>query len=74
MSNQISLSNSCFLVAGSISNSTNNKKIDLSHRFIKTLVADIINTGGSFISYLSAELVNKNQKPLLFDWTIAREI
>lgn len=74
MNDQVSLSNSCFLIAGSISNSTNDEKIDLSHKFIETLVTDIINAGGSFISYFSAEPVNINQKPLLFDWTIAREI
>lgn len=74
MNDQVSLSNSCFLIAGSISNSTNDEKIDLSHKFVETLVTDIINAGGSFISYFSAEPVNINQKPLLFDWTIAREI
>ena len=74
MNDQVSLSNSCFLIAGSISNSTNDEKIDLSHKFVETLVTDIINAGGSFISYFSAEPVNRNQKPLLFDWTIAREI
>lgn len=68
------LSDSCILLAGSISHATNDDQIDKAHAFVETLVTEIINSGGSFVGYFSAEPVNENQKPLLFDWTIARKI
>lgn len=74
MNNPLKLSNSCILLAGSISNTTNDDQIDKAHAFVETIVAEIINSGGSFVGYFSAEPVNANQKPLLFDWTIARTI
>lgn len=74
MSNPVSLLNSCILLAGSISNTTNDEQIEKAHAFVETLVTEVINADGSFIGYFSAEPVNENQKPLLFDWTVARKI
>ncbi|MBS7827422.1 phosphorylase [Wohlfahrtiimonas chitiniclastica] len=64
----------CILLAGSISNATTDDKIDKAHAFVEILVTEVINSGGSFVGYFSAEPINANQKPLLFDWTIARKI
>lgn len=74
MNNLHNLSDSCFLLAGSISHTTNDEKIDKAHAFVETLVTEITNSGGSFVGYFTAEPVNENQKSLLFDWTIARKI
>lgn len=74
MSNPVSLSNSCILLAGSISLTTNDDQIDKAHSFVEALVTEVINAGGSFIGYFSAEPVNQTQKSLVFDWTIARKI
>lgn len=71
---QISLSNSCILLAGSISHTTNDDQIDKAHAFVEALVTEVINAGGTFVGYFAAEPVNGNDKPLLFDWTIARKI
>ncbi len=74
MNNSLYLSDSCILLAGSISHTTNDDQIDKAHAFVETLVTEVINAGGSFVGYFAAEPVNENQKPLLFDWTIARKI
>ena len=47
MSNPISLSNSCILLAGSISLTTNDDQIDKAHSFVEALVTEVINAGGS---------------------------
>lgn len=74
MSNPVSLSNSCILLAGSISLTTNDDQIDKAHSFVEALVTEVINAGGSFVGYFAAEPVNETQKSLVFDWTIARKI
>lgn len=68
------LTNSCILLAGSISNSTDDAQIDKAHTFIDALVKEVIDADGCFVTYCSAEPVNANQKPLLFDWTVLRAI
>lgn len=74
MSNSSVLSNSCILLAGSISNSTDDAQIEKAHAFVDALVKEVIDAGGCFVAYCSAEPVNSNQKPLLFDWTVVRAI
>ncbi len=74
MNKSLMLSNSCILLAGSISNTTSDEQIDKAHAFVETLVSEVLNAGGSFIAYFSAEPINENQKSLVFDWTIARKI
>lgn len=71
---QTSILNCCILLAGSISTTTHDDQIDKAHAFVETFVTEVINCGGSFVGYFAAEPVNENQKPLLFDWTIARKI
>lgn len=68
------LTNSCILLTGSISNSTDDSQINKAHVFVDALVKEVIDADGCFVTYCSAEPVNSNQKPLLFDWTVVRAI
>lgn len=74
MNNKISLSSCCILLAGSISHITNDEHIDRAHEFVEALVSEVINAGGSFVGYFTAEPVSETQKSLVFDWTVARKI
>ncbi|WP_349934841.1 hypothetical protein [Acetobacter sp. A11-2] len=68
------LSSSYILLAGSISNTTENDLIDRAHEFVNTFVEKVIDAGGGFVIYVAAEPVNGDNKPLLFDWTIAKAV
>lgn len=68
------LSDSCILLAGSISNATSNTQIDQAHDFVGVFVGKVLAAGGSFVAYFAGEPENDDQKPLLFDWTVARAI
>ncbi|HAK16630.1 MAG TPA: phosphorylase, partial [Acinetobacter junii] len=74
MGNSSRLKSSHILIAGSISNSTGNEVIDRAHEFIEVFVAEVLEVGGGFVIYVAAEPVNPDNKPLLFDWTVARAI
>lgn len=74
MTYSLMLASSHILLAGSISNTTENVLIDRAHQFVDALVEEVINAGGGFVIYVSAEPVNRDNKPLLFDWTIAKAI
>lgn len=74
MDNSLMLADSCILLAGSISSSTANTQIDKAHTFVEALVKEVIDAGGAFVAYFAAEPVNANNRPLLFDWTVARTI
>ena len=68
------LTSSYILLAGSISNATANVLIDRAHVFVDTLVEEVLNAGGGFVIYVAAEPVNADNKPLLFDWTVAKAV
>lgn len=74
MTNSLTLAESCILLAGSISQGTENALIDRSHSFVEAFVEDVLDSGGGFVIYVGAEPVNADQKPLVFDWTVARTI
>lgn len=74
MSNSLLLTESWILLAGSISNATDNTQIDKAHAFVDVFVNEVLSAGGGFVAYFAAEPVNADQKPLLFDWTVARSI
>lgn len=74
MTNSLMLASSHILLAGSISNATENALIDRAHEFVDTFVEEVLNAGGGFVIYVAAEPVNSDNKPLLFDWTVARAI
>ncbi|PFH12390.1 nucleoside phosphorylase [Collimonas sp. PA-H2] len=68
------LVNEYFLLAGSISDTTDNSLIDRAHEFVRAFVTRVLDAGAGFVVYLSSEPVNLDQKPLLFDWTVVRAI
>ncbi|WP_295751631.1 phosphorylase [Undibacterium sp.] len=72
--NTLVLANNFILLAGSISSSTENELIDRAHQFVEIFVGEVLSAGGGFVAYVSAEPVNGDQKPLVFDWTVARTI
>ncbi|EAO1327135.1 purine phosphorylase [Salmonella enterica] len=74
MTNSLMLASSHILLAGSISNATENALIDRAHEFVDTFVEEVLKAGGGFVIYVAAEPVNSDNKPLLFDWTVARAI
>lgn len=74
MTNSLMLASSHILLAGSISNTTENELIDRAHEFVDAFVDDVLNAGGGFVIYVAAEPVNGDNKPLLFDWTVAKAV
>jgi nucleoside phosphorylase len=68
------LASSHIILAGSISNTTENEFVDRAHEFVDAFVEEVMNAGGGFVIYVAAEPVNSDNKPLLFDWTIAKAI
>ncbi|OIR02210.1 5'-methylthioadenosine/S-adenosylhomocysteine nucleosidase [mine drainage metagenome] len=74
MMNSVALAESHILLAGSISNTTDNTLIDRAHAFVEAFVEEVLNAGGGFVIYVAAEPVNADQKPLVFDWTVARAV
>lgn len=74
MTNSLMLASSHILLAGSISNATENALIDRAHEFVDAFVEEVLKAGGGFVIYVAAEPVNSDNKPLLFDWTVARAI
>lgn len=74
MINSLMLASSHFLLAGSISNTTENLLIDRAHEFVDTFVEKVLEAGGGFVIYVAAEPINADGKPLLFDWTVAKAV
>ncbi|MBM0142392.1 hypothetical protein [Pseudomonas cannabina] len=72
--NSLLLESRHILLAGSISNTTENVLVDKAHEFVDSFVEEVINAGGGFVVYLAAEPVNTDGKALLFDWTVARAV
>lgn len=74
MTSSTMLSSSYLLLAGSISNTTENILIDRAHEFVDEFVEEVLDAGGGFVIYVAAEPVNADNKPLLFDWTVAKAV
>ena len=74
MKNSMMLASSHILLAGSISNATENVLIDRAHEFVDNFVEEVLSAGGCFVIYVAAEPVNADNKPLLFDWTVAKAV
>ena len=74
MTNSLMLASSHILLAGSISNTTENVLIDRAHEFVDTFVEEVLSAGGGFVIYVAAEPVNGDNKPLLFDWKVAKAV
>lgn len=74
MKNPMLLASGHILLAGSISNTTDNMLVDQAHAFVDTFVGEVLDAGGGFVIYVAAEPVNADNKPLLFDWTVAKAV
>lgn len=74
MTYSLMLASSHIILAGSISNTTENELVDRAHEFVDAFVEEVMNAGGGFVIYVAAEPVNSDNKPLLFDWTVAKAI
>lgn len=74
MSNSAQLAESYILLAGSISDATENTLIDRAHTFVESFVDKVLNAGGGFVIYVAAEPLNVDKKPMIFDWTVARAV
>lgn len=69
-----SLEKQCVLIAGSISKSTDRSVVDRAHELVRALTKAALAKQTSLVVYLSSEPKNEHGDPLIFDWTIAREI
>ena len=63
-----------FLLAGSASTSAAAESIDRAHEFVREVTKKMLDAGDGFVVYTAAEPVNEANQPLVFDWTILREI
>jgi nucleoside phosphorylase len=63
-----------FLLAGSASLSAETISLDRAHEFVRELTKRVLEAGYGFVVYTAAEPVNGANQPLLFDWTVLREI
>lgn len=62
------------LLAGSASLSAETTSLDRAHEFVRELTKRVLEAGYGFVVYTAAEPVNGANQPLLFDWTVLREI
>ena len=63
-----------FLLAGSASESAAATAIDRAHEFVREVTKKVLEAGDGFVVYTASEPVNAAKQPLIFDWTILREI
>ena len=63
-----------FLLAGSASKSAAATSIDRAHEFVREVTKKVLEAGDGFVVYTASEPVNAAKQPLIFDWTILREI
>ena len=74
MSNSPLLASSHILLAGSISNATENNLIIRAHEFVDAFVEESLKEGAGFVVYVSSEPVNDAGLPMVFDWTVTKAI
>lgn len=63
-----------FLLAGSASRSAAPALLDRARAFVREITKKVLEAGDGFVVYTAAEPVNEINQPLIFDWTILREI
>lgn len=74
MSNSPLLASSHILLAGSISNATENNLIVRAHEFVDAFVEESLKEGAGFVVYVSSEPVNDAGLPMVFDWTVTKAV
>jgi hypothetical protein len=63
-----------FIIAGSASRSAAAEVVDRAHEFVREVTKKILSAGDGFVVFVTSEPVNDANQPLVFDWTILREI
>ncbi|MDD1150249.1 purine phosphorylase [Pseudomonas sp. TNT2022 ID357] len=69
-----SLEKQCFLIAGSISKSTDRAQVERAHQLARGLTKSALAEKASLVVYLSGEPKNEHGDSMVFDWTVAREV
>lgn len=72
--NQLNHKPKFFLLAGSASQSAAPASLDRAHEFVREITKRLLEAGDGFVVYTASEPVNEAKQPLIFDWTILREI
>lgn len=72
--NQANFKPKYFLLAGSASESAAATSIDRAHEFVREVTRRVLEAGDGFVVYTASEPINAAKQPLIFDWTILREI
>jgi nucleoside phosphorylase len=62
------------LVAGSASDTCPTAKLEVAHAFVQALTRQVLEKGGGFVLFASGEPTTHGGIPLIFDWTVLREI
>jgi TIR- and PNP-associating SLOG family len=62
------------LVAGSAAKTCPVGKLEGAHAFVQTLTRRVLENGGGFVLFASGEPTTDDGIPLIFDWTVLREI
>jgi nucleoside phosphorylase len=63
-----------FLIAGSASRSAAADVVDRAHEFVREFTKNVLSAGDGFVVFVASEPINGTDQPLVFDWTILREI
>lgn len=74
MSNPPLLASSHILLAGSISNATENNFAVRAHEFVDAFVEESLKEGAGFVVYVASEPVNESGVPMVFDWTVTKAV
>jgi hypothetical protein len=62
------------LIAGSASSSCPTFKLEVAHAFVQSLTRQVLEAGGGVVVFASGEPTNQAGVPLIFDWTVIREL
>lgn len=74
MTNPPLLASSHILLAGSISNATENTLATRAHQFVEAFVEQSLKEGAGFVVYVASEPVNESGVPMVFDWTVTKTV
>ncbi|MDT0498576.1 hypothetical protein RM530_14590 [Algiphilus sp. W345] len=62
------------MLAGSVSLSARSENVKRAHEFVRAFVAAVLEAGDGFVVYVAAEAFNEAGEPVLFDWSVLRQI
>lgn len=62
------------LIAGSASSACPTAKLEVAHAFVRALTHRVLEEGGGLVVFASGEPTNQSGIPLIYDWTVLREL